>query len=133
MNVNPDTGLPRSYLVPEGYFDQVEAHLRPHRATEGLHDPQCGNDFVTVEQLDAYELQTETMLSTHGLNLYDGAVRTVALAWLGHFPLVDAYMTNTLLAHETQDFPDLRAGRPCQVIWCLICGKHYLRYCLEWL
>ena len=43
---------------------------RPNFFTEGEVEPQCNNQYVSAENMNAYQFQTEEILTTAGLNLY---------------------------------------------------------------
>jgi hypothetical protein len=56
------------------------------------------------------------MLTDLGLNLYDAAVREIALALLGHADVAQQYETDTLIAAKTFQFTNIRASAPCEGI-----------------
>jgi len=56
------------------------------------------------------------MLTDLGLNLYDAAVREIALTLLGHGPVALQYEANTLIAGKTFQFANIRASAPCKGI-----------------
>lgn len=108
------SGLPQSYYVPPTYFDSIPLNQRPNFFTEGRNEPLCNNQFISAANLNAYQFQTETILATTGLNLYDAAMWQISLALLGDIPTVQAYQANTLVLHKTLQFPDIRADKPCK-------------------
>jgi hypothetical protein len=63
--------------------------------------------------MDNYRFQTEMMLTDLGLNLYDAAIREIALALLGHANVAQQYETDTLIAAKTFQFGNIRASAAC--------------------
>lgn len=51
-------------------YNSVPLNERPNFYTEGEVEPQCNNEFVSAEKMNAYQFQTEELLTTTGLNLY---------------------------------------------------------------
>eukprot|EP01063_Lacrimia_lanifica_P022057 TRINITY_DN29768_c0_g1_i1.p2 TRINITY_DN29768_c0_g1~~TRINITY_DN29768_c0_g1_i1.p2 ORF type:complete len:538 (+),score=218.56 TRINITY_DN29768_c0_g1_i1:56-1669(+) len=113
-NKLPD-GLPLSYNVwPARYFDDIPAENRSvHTYDAPVFQAACGRESTPAEML-AYEFQTEQLLTALGLNIYDGAMRSMAIMLLGKQQEAQDYLTNTLLAHKTTQFPDIRGDAPCQ-------------------
>ncbi len=53
------------------------------------------------------------MLTTLGLDIYDAAVREIALTLLGHGDIALAYESQTLVADKTFQFTNIRGSAPC--------------------
>jgi hypothetical protein len=63
--------------------------------------------------MDNYRFQTEQMLTTLGLNLYDAAIREIALTLLGHGSVAQQYEAETLVADKTFQFGNIRGSATC--------------------
>jgi hypothetical protein len=87
--------MPRSYFVPDTYFDGITdrydpllysfltPRVPPGKKTEPTMVPQCDHKVIQPPALDAYTFETERYIASSGLNIYDGACWSVALALLG--------------------------------------------------
>lgn len=107
------SGLPNSFVVPDGYFENIPKELRPHDNSEPERVVACNNETIQPPQLDAYEFQTEELLASVGLNLYDGSVWAMAQCLLGEVASAVEYTITTLLDNQTLQFGDLKADREC--------------------
>eukprot|EP01102_Stenamoeba_stenopodia_P012547 TRINITY_DN397_c0_g1_i1.p1 TRINITY_DN397_c0_g1~~TRINITY_DN397_c0_g1_i1.p1 ORF type:complete len:536 (-),score=132.58 TRINITY_DN397_c0_g1_i1:167-1774(-) len=110
------SGLPLSFYVPSTYYPSVPAsqQFSPNYSyTEPMIVPQCNNELVPANLLNAYTFQTEQFLATLGLNIYDAAVWCMAMGLLGQGDVAMNYIQNTLVAHQTLQFPDIKGDRPC--------------------
>lgn len=107
------SNLPLSYRFPDGYWTDI----RPMRYyNKPMHIAAPCDRNVNETELDNYMLQTEMMLSMFGLNLYDGAVREIALALVGHADVAQKYERETLYAGKTRQLGNIRASNPCKGI-----------------
>ena len=112
-NVLPST-MPRSFQVyPDNYFSKVPQSQRPNHYTTPKYIVQCNNVSVSAKRMNEYMFQTEEFLTALGLNIYDGAMWCLALSLLGETDTCMNYLTNTIVAHKTVQFPDIRGDRPC--------------------
>jgi len=110
-------GLPLSFYVAPDYFASIPLSQRvdPSRAyTEPEIVPACNAERVSADNLNAYSFQSEQFMATLGLNIYDGAVHSMALAVLGETAAARQYETSILVAGKTCQFQDIRADRPCK-------------------
>jgi hypothetical protein len=106
--------IPRSFAVePPNYFELVPNSSKLNHYNTSHYIAPCGMN-ASADQMNAYMFQTETWLSTLGLNIYDGAVRCIALSLLGEVQECLNYTINTLVDHKTVQFPNIRANAPCQ-------------------
>jgi len=105
-----------SYYVPDTYFANIPQDQRPHDYTKPMNVPACNNMSIPPENLNAYEFQTEQFLSSTGLNLYDGAVWSIATTLLGQPDVVKTYQSDVLLAHHTLQLGDIKADAACKGI-----------------
>lgn len=106
--------IPRSFAVePPNYFELVPNSSKLNHYNTSKYIAPCGMN-ASAAQMNAYMFQTETWLSTLGLNIYDGAVRCIALSLLGEVAECVNYTVNTLVDHKTVQFPNIRANAPCQ-------------------
>lgn len=113
------SGLPLSYYVPSNYYPSIPANeqVAPGlAATEPMVVPQCNNETIPVNLLNAYTFQTEQFLATLGLNIYDASVETIALSILGEGQAALDYMQKTLVGHQTLQFQDIKGDAPCKGI-----------------
>jgi len=113
-NKDASTGLPHSYYVPNGYYASIPDNLKPHNAVGPKKVPQCNNEVVSAAKQDLYEFQTEQYLASLGINIYDAAVRGVALTLAGYYGEAESYYKGTLLAHKTLQFNDIKGDAPCK-------------------
>jgi len=105
----------RSYFAPASYFDAIPQDQRiplEHRNKQPEYVGFCG-EVVSSERLDAYEFQTERLLSGIGLNIYDGSVWSMALAKIGNIDTAVSFHLYILSSGSTCQFPDVRADAPC--------------------
>ena len=114
INKNINGTLPRSFAVePPDYFAKVPDSEKLHYYTNPEFIAPCGGN-ATAEALNAYMFQSETWLTQLGLNIYDGAVRCIALSLLGETSECLNYTNFTLVNHHTAQFPDIRGDAPCK-------------------
>jgi len=108
-----ESGLPLSYYVPPNFFQGIPVNERPQFFTEGRYDPQCNGAWSTADQLNAYQFQTEELLTVGGLNLYDGAMWQIAVSLLGYLSVAEDYQVKNLVAHRTLQFENIKANKVC--------------------
>eukprot|EP00756_Hemistasia_phaeocysticola_P062560 Hpha_TRINITY_DN6004_c0_g1::TRINITY_DN6004_c0_g1_i1::g.63358::m.63358 len=107
--------MPLSFQPPTNYFADIPLGQRPSSNRDGNKTAfvdVCG-ETVSAANLDAYEFQTETLLTEHGLNVYDSAMWCVALAVVGNTELPLRYLNDILLPQRTAGMTDIRADDPC--------------------
>jgi hypothetical protein len=112
-----ESGLPLSYYPYPDYFNNVPASERPNYYTEGEYEPQCNNQYVSAEDMNAYQFQTEELLTVGGLNLYDGAIWAMAVSLLDpneNVPIAEQYHQTTLVEHRTLQFPNIKGDAVCK-------------------
>jgi hypothetical protein len=109
-----ESGLPLSYYVPPGYYQSIPLNQRPQPYTTGENEPQCGGIYVDADLMNGYTFQTEELLTTAGLNLYDGAMWQLSVSLLGYTSIADEYQENNLIQRKTLQFPNIKADRPCK-------------------
>jgi hypothetical protein len=110
----PMSPMPRSYAVePSNYFDKVPDSEKLHNYAHSHVIPQCNNQEVSAELMDAYEFQTETWLTTLGTDIYDAGVWCMAVTLLGEGKNCSAYLKNVLVADKTIQFGNIRGDAPC--------------------
>jgi hypothetical protein len=63
--------------------------------------------------MNNYRMQTEKFLTTFGLNLYDAAVREIALALLGQAQIAQQYEKDTLISAKTLQLANIRGSTAC--------------------
>lgn len=95
--------LPLSYYTPTGYFDSIPENQRylfqfdlcsifrippSGGAKEAERVPACNDQMIQPPALDKYTFETERWITTIGLNIYDGATWSMALALLGEPDIV---------------------------------------------
>lgn len=106
--------IPRSFAVePPDYFAKVPNSSKLVHYNHSYYIAPCGGN-ASAAQMNEYMFQTETWLTALGLNIYDGAVRCIALSILGEVDECLNYTTNTLVQHKTVQFPNIRANAPCK-------------------
>jgi len=125
VNRNVNSSMPRSYAVqPPNYFEQVPAsqklknYWKPHKI------PYCDNRMIQPEAMDAYEFQSETLLTTLGTDIYDAGVWCMAVTLLGKAENCSAYLHNDLLGDKTIQFTNIRGDATCN-------GREYFNECNE--
>jgi len=114
----PGGGIPLSYDVkPTYYWKNITKGniLIPHPYAENSTStqPQCQNQVVNGSAMNAYTFETEKLIIALGLDIYDGAVWCTALIQLGQIDVCHDFLTNTLEAHRTLQFQDIRGDAPC--------------------
>jgi len=102
--------LPLSYRVPYGYWKNLAPE--PYYNQTIYNATPCGRN-INATEMDNYRFQTEQMLTTLGLNIYDAAVREIALALLGHTDVAQKYESDTLIGDKTFQFGNIRASAAC--------------------
>eukprot|EP01130_Rhizamoeba_saxonica_P004764 TRINITY_DN1935_c0_g1_i1.p1 TRINITY_DN1935_c0_g1~~TRINITY_DN1935_c0_g1_i1.p1 ORF type:complete len:540 (+),score=115.95 TRINITY_DN1935_c0_g1_i1:127-1620(+) len=113
-----DPSMPLSYnIYPASYWNDVpeDQRISPDSTAKGQFVPEC-NKFVGSKAMKAYEYQTEELLTTYGLNIYDGAVWMVALSALGERNLVNNYKNNILASTRTCEWNSIEGDAPCKGI-----------------
>eukprot|EP01059_Diplonema_ambulator_P008688 TRINITY_DN18360_c0_g1_i1.p1 TRINITY_DN18360_c0_g1~~TRINITY_DN18360_c0_g1_i1.p1 ORF type:complete len:904 (+),score=155.60 TRINITY_DN18360_c0_g1_i1:184-2712(+) len=113
--------MPLSYMPwPRDYFDNVPEVAKLHQFTGDTYVYEClqstvsPNGMVNATLMDAFTFQTEVLLSTLGLDIYDGAVWGVAASILGNHDAVEQYYTNILLDARTLQLQDIKAHAECK-------------------
>lgn len=106
--------MPRSFYVHPGYFDTIPQNERipPSHKNEPQYVAACGR-VVDSAALDAYEFDTERYLCSIGLNIYDGAVWSIALALSQEADLAMQYEERIIDAAHTCQFSNLHADATC--------------------
>lgn len=105
--------IPRSFAVePSNYFETVPASQKLQHYTQPEFVAVCGGN-ASAQELNDYMFQSEKWLTTLGLNIYDGAVRCVALSLIGEAAACLNYTQETLVKHKTAQFPDIRGDKTC--------------------
>eukprot|EP01004_Peranema_trichophorum_P003130 NODE_2136_length_1675_cov_52.047680_g1825_i0.p1 GENE.NODE_2136_length_1675_cov_52.047680_g1825_i0~~NODE_2136_length_1675_cov_52.047680_g1825_i0.p1 ORF type:complete len:526 (+),score=90.48 NODE_2136_length_1675_cov_52.047680_g1825_i0:54-1631(+) len=108
------SGLPLSYMLyPKNYFDTVPENLKPHDHTAPAMSITC-NEIVSAQAWNDYEFQTEQLLTALGLNIYDGAIWSIALSSQGMVAPASNYYSNVLLAGKSLQLANLRGDAPCK-------------------
>ncbi len=90
-HVWPITGLPRSYLMTDGYWQNIYSNF-----------DRLGYAAASVDE----GRQQERFIMQYGLNLYDGACWQIALCLSGGFTNIDraAYHTRRLRTNQTLEW-----------------------------
>jgi len=104
--------LPISYRASESYWQYI---VPDEFYTAPLFEGVCGRE-VTIQERNNYMFQTEKYLTMFGINLYDAATRTLALALLGQYGVAHAYEAEILIAGKTLQFASIRGTAPCKGI-----------------
>eukprot|EP01062_Namystynia_karyoxenos_P022996 TRINITY_DN18842_c0_g2_i1.p1 TRINITY_DN18842_c0_g2~~TRINITY_DN18842_c0_g2_i1.p1 ORF type:complete len:776 (+),score=241.34 TRINITY_DN18842_c0_g2_i1:72-2330(+) len=118
-NVDARNGrlIPLSFHVqPADYFANVPDTLRPQtnqRRHKTAFVAGC-NATVSGAALDSYQYQTETLLTQHGLNIYDGAVWMIAQGLLGKFDEPLQFINTVLAPRSTAALQTIVASTPCR-------------------
>jgi len=115
------SGLPLAYgLDPPDYFETIPKELIPHEHTRTKDNvgkagpPECGGQTATMEQWDAYDLQTEKMLVATGCVIYDAAVGSIALAVGGYHDAAASFFWAVLEPGHTAGIMNIRGTAPCK-------------------
>jgi hypothetical protein len=112
------SGLPQSFLIdPPNYFATVPENLKPHdykpeNFTKAA--VQCDMKLVNASMWNAYEFQTEQLLTAAGLNIYDASVWAIALSINGYYPQAQKYHNYTLLKARTGQLGNIRGNGECK-------------------
>lgn len=111
----PNGSIPLSFAVPPDYFSGIPQSLRDHHYPDdaSFWVAPCGNN-ISGAAMNNYSWQSEIMLTTLGLNIYDGAVRCIALSLLDEAAACLNYTYTTLVNHKTIQFPDIRGDHTCR-------------------
>eukprot|EP01065_Artemidia_motanka_P042916 TRINITY_DN583_c0_g1_i1.p1 TRINITY_DN583_c0_g1~~TRINITY_DN583_c0_g1_i1.p1 ORF type:complete len:765 (+),score=242.05 TRINITY_DN583_c0_g1_i1:101-2395(+) len=113
-NISPGSKFPLSYNVyPKDYFKNVPDSKKQHNYKNASFVYACNKRWVEPAKMEAYEFQTETFLTTLGLNIYDGAVWCIAQSLLGKTSTAQSYIDNTLVKHKTLSFNDIHGDAKC--------------------
>eukprot|EP01065_Artemidia_motanka_P053603 TRINITY_DN998_c1_g1_i1.p1 TRINITY_DN998_c1_g1~~TRINITY_DN998_c1_g1_i1.p1 ORF type:complete len:952 (+),score=280.30 TRINITY_DN998_c1_g1_i1:194-2857(+) len=94
LNRAPGSRMPLSYNPPAGYWDTVPPGLkRQDNDPDGTYIAACIDSKLSMDGkpkgtmnatlMNNYEFETERILATLGLDIYDGAVWTIAQSILG--------------------------------------------------
>eukprot|EP00755_Sulcionema_specki_P008818 Sspe_Gene.6069::Locus_2033_Transcript_1_1_Confidence_1.000_Length_1405::g.6069::m.6069 len=123
-NVAAGSRMPLSYNVyPPSYFDSIPPGQRSHQTypKEGtyvypcLTSTSCPKGMCNSTLMASYEFQTEQMLTSMGLDIYDGAVWTIAQTLVGSdMQKVADYTKNVLYEARTLQLQDIRGDRACK-------------------
>jgi hypothetical protein len=115
------SGLPLAYLVdPPDFFETqppslVSSWHQKHKDKVGVAGPpECGGAIATMEQWDAYDMQTEKMLVATGCVIYDAAVGSIALAKGGYHDAAAAFFWQVLEPGHTAGIMNIRGTTPCK-------------------
>jgi len=76
--------------------------------------PSCNRQTIQPPALDAYTFQSEQFITTMGLNIYDGALWSIAVALLGEVGLAEQYENGIFAPSKTCQFGNLRGNAPCK-------------------
>jgi len=109
--------MPLSYFSTEDYWNAITPDQRvpPERAYKSpMVVPACQHQLIQPDALNAYQFQTERFLSTLGLNIYDGAIHSIASALLGDIDQVIQYESSIISTAKTCQFGDIRGDGPCK-------------------
>jgi len=109
--------LPLSYYTPAEYYPGIPLDQRvapSQKATGPERVVPCNNQIVQPAELDAYTFETEQFITSIGLNIYDGACWSIALAILGEIEEVRAYERGITLGGATCQFKDIRGDKQCE-------------------
>lgn len=106
--------MPLSFAVwPQNYFEQVPWTLQAPAGVVGEYVADCDNAWVAPTEMQKYKFQSERLMTTNGLNIYDGGMWCIAQALLGNHAQAKSYMASVLLAQKTFQSADIRANEPC--------------------
>jgi hypothetical protein len=109
--------MPISFYATQAYFDGIPLNMRIPPATNVTQPevvPACNHQLIQPDRLNAYQFQTERFLSVIGLNIYDGAVHSIAISLLGEADEAISYETNIIAGAQTCQFADIRGDMPCK-------------------
>eukprot|EP01062_Namystynia_karyoxenos_P004309 TRINITY_DN11526_c0_g1_i1.p1 TRINITY_DN11526_c0_g1~~TRINITY_DN11526_c0_g1_i1.p1 ORF type:complete len:928 (+),score=313.54 TRINITY_DN11526_c0_g1_i1:69-2852(+) len=121
LNVASGSKMPLSYNVPGGYFDSVPPGLkRQDNDPNGTYVFACESSKTTMpgkppgtvsaERMNQYEFESERILATLGLDIYDGAVWTIAQSLLGNTEDALRYNKYVLWASRTLQLQNIRGS-----------------------
>jgi hypothetical protein len=114
VNRLPQLPLPLSYAVdPPDYFANVPDSQKLHNYHNPHPIPDCNNLVVQPEQMENYEFQTETWLTTLGTDIYDAGVWCMAVTLLGEGKNCTEYLNKVLLANSCVQFANIRGDQAC--------------------
>eukprot|EP01123_Difflugia_compressa_P000736 TRINITY_DN10854_c0_g1_i1.p1 TRINITY_DN10854_c0_g1~~TRINITY_DN10854_c0_g1_i1.p1 ORF type:complete len:531 (-),score=76.73 TRINITY_DN10854_c0_g1_i1:21-1613(-) len=109
--------MPLSYYAPADYWNTISPDQqvpKEREITEAEIVPACANQLIQPGPLNAYQFVTERYLTTVGLNIYDGAVHSIASALLGFTDMAIQYETTIISPGKTCQFGDIRGDAPCK-------------------
>eukprot|EP01123_Difflugia_compressa_P009521 TRINITY_DN3190_c0_g1_i2.p1 TRINITY_DN3190_c0_g1~~TRINITY_DN3190_c0_g1_i2.p1 ORF type:complete len:340 (-),score=70.54 TRINITY_DN3190_c0_g1_i2:772-1791(-) len=109
--------MPLSFYVTPDYWDGIPLNERipaGRNYTSPAVVPACKNTVVQPELLNDYEFESERYLSTVGLNIYDGAVHSIASSLLGDADDAYNYQSYIISGGKTCQFADIRGDAPCK-------------------
>jgi len=112
------SALPLSYYIfPNNYYDTIPANQRipPDSNAKGQQVDECGK-FVEKDKMQDYEFQTEKIMTTYGLNLYDASIWLIAESIYGDFDNVNNYQNNIIKPGRTCEWTGIFGNTPCQGI-----------------
>jgi len=107
-----DSVLPLSYKASASYWKNL---VPDKHFTTPQFSVACGRNS-TPEEMNNYNFQTEMFLTMFGINLYDAAVREIALTLLNRGGVALDYETNVLIADKTLQFGNIRGSATCKGI-----------------
>lgn len=105
--------MPRSYFVPDTYFDGITDKIPPNQRTQPTMVPQCDHRVIQPAALEAYQFETERYIASSGLNIYDGACWSLALALLGEDTEAISYTQAYIQKSETCQLGNIRGNATC--------------------
>ena len=112
--------MPLSYMLfPTDFFDQVPAGLKSHLFTNDTFTYRCKGSktakdgMVPPKAMDLYTFETEKLIASLGLDIYDGAVWSIASSLLDDGASVDFYNENVLLEARTLQLADIKGDKAC--------------------
>eukprot|EP01064_Diplonema_japonicum_P019903 TRINITY_DN2882_c0_g1_i1.p1 TRINITY_DN2882_c0_g1~~TRINITY_DN2882_c0_g1_i1.p1 ORF type:complete len:960 (+),score=138.30 TRINITY_DN2882_c0_g1_i1:767-3646(+) len=119
INLATSGNMPLSYRVePATYFNEVPTHMKTLTYTQSETVAECSasatKGVATADQLNEYTFQTERYLTTLGLDVYDGAVWSMAMSVLTNEQLVRKYTRSVLETSTTAGLQSIRSDLACK-------------------
>jgi len=107
--------MPKSYLADDNYFDGIDdgSKIPPGQKTQATMIPQCNHQVIQPADLDAYQFESERYITSAGLNIYDGACWSMAMALLGEDNSAVDYEDNYINQAKTCQFADNKGDKAC--------------------
>eukprot|EP01060_Flectonema_neradi_P024738 TRINITY_DN33618_c0_g1_i1.p1 TRINITY_DN33618_c0_g1~~TRINITY_DN33618_c0_g1_i1.p1 ORF type:complete len:888 (+),score=167.09 TRINITY_DN33618_c0_g1_i1:76-2739(+) len=119
-NIATDSKMPLSFSQwPRDYYDTIPDGLQTKSFTGDTYVYSCltssvsPKGMVNATLMDAYTLQTEKYLAILGLDIYDGALWSIASSILQNGEAVQNYNGAILLDSRTFQLQDIRADKAC--------------------